>query len=102
MRFKQLGLLPVDAELEAAYAPGNIFFRQAHLTNEHASLNGFVTIASNYLQLQAVALDVNGKAKLRGNIFLPIAISKISQGTNLLNALDPRQKVDLDLDIEAD
>ena len=97
---KQLGLLPVDAELEAAYAPGNIFFRQAHLTNEHASLNGFVTIASNYLQLQAVALDVNGKAKLRGNIFLPIAISKISQGTNLLNALDPRQKVDLDLDIE--
>ena len=37
---------PFTAEVDAEYSPGNMFFRQAHLANEHASLNGFVTFSS--------------------------------------------------------
>jgi hypothetical protein len=94
-------LLPFNADLDADYSPGNFFFRQAHLANEHASINGFVTIASKYLQLQAIAVDVNGKPKLRGNAFVPVALSKWWNGASLLDALDPGQKVDVDLAIES-
>ena len=92
--------LPFDADLDGTYSPGNIFFRQAHLSNQHASINGFLTIAEKYLQLQALALDVNDKPQLRGNIFLPIALSKIDHGRSVLDALDPDQKVDFDLSVE--
>jgi hypothetical protein len=91
--------LPFDAELEGTYSPASIFFRQLHLVNDHASLNGFLTIAQNYVQLQALALDVNAKPQLRGNLFVPIALSKArSQG--LVNALDPDQKLDFDVNVE--
>jgi hypothetical protein len=92
--------VPFDLELEAAYSPRNIFFRQLHLANEHASINGFLTIAEKYLQLQALALDLNGKPQLRGNIFLPIALSKMEPGRSVLDAIDPDQKIDFDLNIE--
>jgi hypothetical protein len=94
------GLLPFNADLQADYSPGSIFFRQAHFANEHASLNGFVTVAQNFVQLQAVALDVNGKAKLRGNLFLPVAIAKIVSGNTIASTIDPGQKVDVDLSID--
>jgi hypothetical protein len=94
-------LSPFDAELDTAYSPGNIFFRQLHLVNEHASVNGFLTVAAKYLQLQALALDLNGKPQLRGNVFLPIALSKIDQDHGILDALDPDQKIDFDLNLES-
>jgi len=91
---------PFDAELEAAYSPANIFFHQLHLANQHASLNGFLTIAPKYLQLQAFALDLNSKPQLRGNVFVPIALSKMGRDRSVLEALDPEQKLDFDLNIE--
>jgi hypothetical protein len=94
------GTLPFNAELQADYSPGSIFFRQAHLANEHFSLNGFVTIAGHYLQLQAIALDVNGKPKLRGNAFLPVSISKMASGSTITGAVDQSQKVDVDLSVD--
>jgi hypothetical protein len=94
------GLLPLNAELQANYSPGSIFFQQAHFANEHFSLNGFVTIAQTFLQLQAIALDVNGKPKLRGNIFLPLSISKIISGNTIASAIDQSQKVDMDLSVD--
>lgn len=93
-------LAPFDAQLDGAYSPGNLFFRQLHLTNEHASLTGFATVASKYVQLQALAFDLNGKPTLRGNFFLPLSLSKILQGSGLLDALDADQKADLDLAVE--
>jgi hypothetical protein len=93
-------LLPLDVELDAKYSPGKVFFQQVHLSNEHASLNGFLTIAANYLQAQAVAFDLNGKPKLRGNLFIPLSVSKVLHGSRPLDALDPEQNVDVDLDIE--
>jgi hypothetical protein len=93
-------LSPFDAQLDGTYSPSNVFFRQLHLTNEYASLTGFATVASNYLQLQGLAFDLNGKPTLRGNIFLPLSLSKIFHGSSLLDALDPEQRVDLDLAME--
>jgi hypothetical protein len=93
-------LSPFDAQLDATYSPDNLFFRQLHLTNEHASFTGSATVASKYLQLQALAFDLNGKPTLRGNIFLPLSLSRIFHGSSVLDALDPEQKVDVDLAIE--
>jgi hypothetical protein len=93
-------LAPFDAQLDGAYSPGNLFFRQLQLANEHASLTAFATVASKYVQLQALAFDLNGKPTLRGNFFLPFSLSKIFQGSSLLDALDAEQKADLDLAVE--
>jgi hypothetical protein len=92
-------LLPINAELEAEYSPGSIFFRQAHLTNEHASLNGFVTLASSYTQIQGLAFDLNAKPVLRGNVFLPLSASQLLSGLPPGDAA-AEQKADLDLNIE--
>ncbi|HWX16105.1 MAG TPA: hypothetical protein VNY07_05910, partial [Chthoniobacterales bacterium] len=93
-------LAPFDAQLDGAYSPGNLFFRQLHLANEHASLTAFATVTSKYVQLQALAFDLNGKPTLRGNFFLPFSLSKIFHGSSLLDALDADQKADLDLAVE--
>jgi hypothetical protein len=93
-------LRPFDVELNANYSPGKIFFQQLHFSNEHASLNGFLTVAANYLQAQAIAFDLNGKPKLRGNLFIPLSVWKVLHGSRLLDALDPEQNADVDLDIE--
>src|SRR5437879_5446451 len=93
-------LAPFDAQLDGTYSPGNLFFRQLHLANEYASLTWFATVAFKYLQLQALAFDLNGKPTLRGNFFLPLSLSKIFQGSSLLDALDAEQKLDLDLAVE--
>ena len=92
--------LPFDVDLEASYSPGNLFFRQFHLANEHAALNAFVTLAPNYLQLQTLTFELNGKPMLRGNIFLPLAIAKTRAGENLLDSLDTTQDVDVELVID--
>ena len=94
------GLLPFNAEVQADYSPDGIFFQRAQFANEQVSLNGFVTIAGNYLQLQAIALDVNGKPKLRGNAFLPLSITKIISGNDMAGAVDRGQKVDVDLSVD--
>lgn len=91
---------PFDAEFEGDYSPGNIFFRQFNLSNEHAAFNAFVTIAKDYFQLQTLRLELNGKPKLQGNIYLPIALSKLHAQGNWLVALneDPNFHLDITLD----
>ena len=96
---EKAGLAPFTADLDAEYSPGTMFFRQAHLTNDHASLNGFVTLAKGYTQIQGLAFDLNGKPVLRGNVFLPLAASQ-STRISLPDAADADQKADLDLNIE--
>lgn len=93
-------LLPFSAELQADYSPASIFFRQLHLASEHVSVNGFVTVTEKYFQLQAIALDVNGKPTLRGNAFVPLSMAKIFAGTSLTEAIDPAQKVDVDMSVD--
>jgi hypothetical protein len=90
-------LLPFQAKIEGTYSPQNLFLREFQLANEHASFNAFVTVAENYLQLQTLRLDLNGKPKLQGNVFLPLARSRWLQGGALLESVDENQNFDVDL-----
>ncbi len=102
-------IAPFAAEIEAEYSPAQTFFRQMHFINAHASLNGFATVAARYLQLQGLALDLNGKPVLRGNLFLPVEAGPLLGFTNhtgvtatvfggLVNS--PDEKADIDLNVE--
>ena len=71
-------LIPFDAELEGNYSDDTIFFRQFSLSNQRASFNAFVTVARDYIQLQALRFELNGKPKIDGNLFIPISFSKLS------------------------
>ena len=91
---------PFDADLDAAYTPANIFFRQFHISNATASLDTFLTIAPEYIQLQAFAFDIDGQPQVRGNMFVPVALGKLEGPGGFRHALDPDQKVDVDLNFE--
>ena len=93
-------IVPFEAEFEGEYSPDKIFFRQFNLSNQHAAFNAFVTIARDYFQLQALRLDLNGKPKLQGNIFLPLALSKLRPPGNWLAALSEDPIFDLDLTLD--
>jgi hypothetical protein len=93
-------VVPFDAELEGDYSPDTIFFRQFNLSNQHAAFNAFVTVAKDYFQLQTLRLDLNGKPKLQGNIFLPLALSKLWTQSNWLAALSDDPNFDLDLTLD--
>ncbi|MEY2495741.1 MAG: hypothetical protein QOJ45_2233 [Verrucomicrobiota bacterium] len=97
---QQSALLPFDAEFEGDYVPGNIFFRQFHLSNPRAELSAFVTIAKDYFQLQTLRLALNGKPKLQGNIFLPLSVSKILAQNNWLAGWSDDAKFDVDVTLE--
>ncbi len=96
---EKAGLAPFTAEVDAEYSPGTMFFRRAHLANEHASLNGFVTLASGFTQIQGLAFDLNGKPVLRGNVFLPVSASQLSK-SSLGDTAITDQKADFDLNVE--
>ncbi len=91
-----LGLRPFDAKLEGAYSPQNIFFREFQLSNPQVQFNAFVTLASTYLQFQTIHLDLNGKSKLQGNVFVPVTFESWWRSRPFI-ALDDKQNFDVDL-----
>jgi hypothetical protein len=92
--------VPFEAEWEGDYAPDNIFFRQFHLSNPHADFSAFVTIAKGYFRLQTLRLDLSGKPKLQGNVFVPLSLSKILAQKNWLAALGDDPNFDLDVTLD--
>jgi hypothetical protein len=97
----QSPVLPFDAELEGDYGPDNIFFRQFHLSNQHADFSAFVMVAKDYFQLQTLRMDLNGKPKLQGNIFGPLSLAKILAGNNWLTAFNADPNFDLDVTLDS-
>ncbi|MEY2488551.1 MAG: hypothetical protein QOC70_493 [Verrucomicrobiota bacterium] len=93
-------ILPFDAEFEGDYSSDGIFFRQFNLSNKHAAFNAFVTVAKDYFQLQTLRLDLNGKPKFQGNVFVPLSLSKLHAQGNWLAALSDDPNFDLDLTLE--
>ncbi len=93
-------IIPFEAEFEGDYSPDKIFFRQFNLSNPHAAFSAFVTVAKDYFQLQTLHLDLNGKPKLQGNIFLPLSLSKLRPQDNWLAALSDDPNFDLDLTLD--
>lgn len=92
--------IPFDAELEGDYSPDTIFFRQFNLSTRHAAFSALVTVAKDYFQLQTLRLDLNGKPRLQGNIFLPISLSKLRTPGEWLAALSDDPNFDLDLSLD--
>lgn len=97
----QLAILPFDAQMDGAYSPQNIFFREFRLSNSQADFSAFVTVAPNYLQLQTVNFNLNGKPKLQGNVFIPIALAPWARGGAALDLLDPNLNFDVDLTLDS-
>jgi hypothetical protein len=93
-------LLPFEAEFEGDYSPDGIYFRQFNLSNQHAAFSAFVTVAKDYCQLQTLHLDLNGKPRLQGNVFLPISLAKLRAQGNWLAALSDDPNCDLDLTLD--
>jgi hypothetical protein len=93
-------VIPFDAELEGDYSPDNIFFRQFNLSNQHAAFSAFVTVAKDYFQLQTLHLDLNGKPKLQGNVFVPASLSKMRARSTWLAALSDDPNFDLDVTLD--
>ena len=88
-----LGWQPFDVKLEGTYSPQNTFFREFRLSNPHAEFNAFVSVAPDYVQLQAIRFDLNGKSKLQGNVFIPAALQRWWRGDSI-DALNAGGKFD--------
>jgi hypothetical protein len=93
-------LIPFEGEFEGDYSPDGIYFRQFNLSNPHADFSAFVTVAKDYCQLQTLHLDLNGKPRLQGNVFLPISLAKLRAQGNWLAALSDDPNCDLDVTLE--
>ncbi len=92
--------IPFEAEFEGDYSPDGVYFRQFSLSNQHAAFSAFVTVAKEYCQLQTLHLDLNGKPRLQGNVFLPISLAKLRAQGNWLAALSDDPNCDLDVTLE--
>ena len=90
------GWLPFDVKLEGIYSPQATFFREFRLSNPHAEFNAFVSVASDYLQLQMIHFDLNGKSKLQGNVFIPVAFGRWWR-SHSMDAFNANGKFDTDL-----
>ena len=91
---------PLDVTLEGTYSPQDVFFRTCRLANEHFSLGGFVMLGSNFIELQALELLLDGEPQARGTLFLPFGVDRWRKSGSLLEAFDERQKFDVDLMVE--
>ena len=91
-----LGWQPFDMKLEGIYSPQATFFREFQLSNPHAEFHAFVSVASDYLQLQMIHFDLNGKSKLRGNVFIPVAFQRWWR-SHSMDAFNANGKFDTDL-----
>ncbi|MGH7937648.1 MAG: hypothetical protein ACRD5Z_14565, partial [Bryobacteraceae bacterium] len=91
---------PFDLTLEGTYSPQDIFLRTFKLANDRASLGAFVMLGSNFIELQALALNLDGQTRATGTLFLPISVDRWRKTGDLLAALDERQKFDVDLAVD--
>ena len=101
LRLLDTSAIPFEAEIEGEYSLGNFFFRKFSLSNPHASLSAFVTIAKNYAQLQSLRFDLNGVSKLSGDLFIPISLSKWQVRSEWLAMLGEAPSFDLNLTLDS-
>lgn len=91
---------PLDVTLEGTYSPQDIFFRNFRLADERASLGGFLMLGSNFVELQALELTLDGVPRAQGTLFLPWSVAAWHRTGSFLQAFDPRQKFDVDLVVD--
>jgi hypothetical protein len=89
--------MPLDLTLEGSYSPRDIFFRTCKVANDRVSLGGFLMLGSNFVELQAFQLTLDGTPRVSGTLFLPFSFWKWRASHSLLAALDEEQKFDVDV-----
>jgi hypothetical protein len=89
--------MPLDLTLEGSYSPRDIFFRTFRVANDRVSLGGFLMLGSNFVELQAFELTLDGTPRVSGTLFLPFNFREWRASHNLLTALDEEQKFDVDV-----
>ena len=90
----------IDVALEGSYSPQDIFFRTFRLANDRISLGGFLMLGSNFVELQALELMLDGVPRAQGTLFLPWSMAAWRRTGRLFDALDERQKFDVDLSVD--
>ncbi|HEY2711235.1 MAG TPA: hypothetical protein VGI60_01875 [Chthoniobacterales bacterium] len=92
--------MPLDVTLEGSYSPQDIFFRNFQLASERLSLGGFLMLGSNFTELQALQLNLDGVPRASGTVFLPFGMNQWRTSGSWLSAFDEAQKFDVDLAVD--
>lgn len=92
--------MPLDATLVGSYSPQDVFFRTFKLASDRFSLGGFLMLGSNFIELQAGELTLDGTRRVAGTLFLPFGFQRWRTSRSWLAALDEGQKFDVDLSID--
>jgi hypothetical protein len=92
--------MPLDVTLVGSYSPQDVFFRTFKLASDRFSLDGFLMLGSNFVELQAFELTLDGARRIGGTLFLPFSFERWRTSHSLLVALDEDQKFDVDLAVD--
>ncbi|MDP9292735.1 MAG: hypothetical protein M3O82_10290 [Verrucomicrobiota bacterium] len=90
-KFRGIGdahALPLDADLEATYSPGNVFFSKFVVADADSYFSALVTVAPWVLNLQSIRLQRGDALLLEGDAELPISAWKIWPEGSLTDAID--------------
>lgn len=90
-KFHQIGDargLPLNADLEATYAPGNVYFSKFVVANEDSFFSSIVTVAPTLLNLQSIRLQRGETVLLEGDALLPVSVWKLWPAGALTGAID--------------
>ena len=91
---------PLDVTLEGTYSPQEAFFRTFKLADDRVSLGGFLLLGSDFIELQALTLTLDGVPRANGTLFLPVGVDRWRKTNSLLEALSEKQKFDVDLALD--
>lgn len=99
-KFRSLGdvrALPLDADLEATYAPGNVFFSKFVVADKESYFSALVTVAPTTLNLQSIRLQRGDAVLLEGDAQLPLSIWNIWPEGSLANGIDWNGEIEVNL-----
>lgn len=91
---------PLDVTLEGSYAPQRLFFRTFRLAGDRFSLGGYLTVGTDFVDLQDFELQLAGAPRASGTLFLPLNVGRWRESHSLLAALEESQKFDVDLTLD--
>jgi hypothetical protein len=90
---------PFNVTLEGSYSPQDLFFRTFQVGNDRAWLSGFLMLGTDFIHLQAMQFTLDGVPSASGTIFLPLSVDHWRRTGSWLEALDLKQKFDVDLTV---
>lgn len=79
---------PLNADLEATYSPGNIFFNRFVIWDNNTNLSAKVTAAPKTLNLQSIRLQQDDAVWLEGDALLPFNVWSAWQNASWATLLD--------------